>query len=64
MPLFETAIMKIYLTAEQPDVAAVIEEIQLKCFNAKIEASSQPIQRPTFFHSQIMCFRSHSICAE
>ena len=29
-----------YLTAEQPDVAAVIEEVQLKCFNAKTETSS------------------------
>ena len=29
-----------YLTAEQLDVAAVIEEVQLKCFNAKTETSS------------------------
>jgi hypothetical protein len=33
--IIETAIKKIYFTAEQPDGAAVIEEIQLKCFNAK-----------------------------
>ena len=33
--IIETAIKKIYFTAEQPDVAAVIEEVQLKCFNAK-----------------------------
>ena len=38
--IIETAIKKIYLTAEQPDVAAVIEEVQLKCFNAKTETSS------------------------
>ncbi len=43
---FETAIKKIYLTAEQPDVAAVIEEVQLKCFNAKTETSSAA--DPTF----------------
>ena len=33
--IIETAIKKIYLTAEQPDVAAVIEEVQLQCFKAK-----------------------------
>ena len=38
--IIETAIKKIYLTAEQPDVAAVIEEVQLKCFDAKTETSS------------------------
>ena len=38
--IIETAIKKIYLTAEQPGVAAVIEEVQLKCFNAKTETSS------------------------
>jgi putative transposase len=35
--IIETAIKKIYLTAEQPDVAAVIEEVQLQCFKAKIK---------------------------
>ena len=53
-----------YLTAEQPDVAAVIEEVQLKCFNAKTETSSAADPATDFRHSQIMCFRSHSICAE
>jgi hypothetical protein len=38
--IIETGIKKIYLTAEQPDVAAVIEEVQLKCFNANTETSS------------------------
>jgi putative transposase len=33
--IIETAIKKIYLTAEQPDVAAVIEKVQLQCFKAK-----------------------------
>ena len=33
--IIETAIKKIYRTAEQLDVAAVIEEVQFKCFNAK-----------------------------
>jgi hypothetical protein len=63
-PIIETAIKKIYLTAEQPDVAAVIEEVQLKCFNAKTETSSAADPATDFCHSQIMCFRSHSICAE
>ena len=62
--IIETAIKKIYLTAEQPDVAAVIEEVQLKCFNAKTETSSAADPATDFRHSQIMCFRSHSICAE
>jgi hypothetical protein len=35
--IIEPAIKKIYLTAEQPDVAAVIEEVQLQCFKAKIK---------------------------
>jgi putative transposase len=34
--IIEAAINKIYLKAEQPDVAAVIEEVQLQCFKAKI----------------------------
>ena len=62
--IIETAIKKIYLTAEQPYVAAVIEEVQLKCFNAKTETSSAADPATDFRHSQIMCFRSHSICAE
>ena len=62
--IIETAIKKIYLTAEQPNVAAVIEEVQLKCFNAKTETSSAADPATDFRHSQIMCFRSHSICAE
>jgi putative transposase len=35
--IIETAIQKIYLTAEQPDVAAGIEEVELQCFKAKIK---------------------------
>ena len=62
--IIETAIKKIYLTAEQPDVAAVIEEVRLKCFKAKTETSSAADPATDFRHSQIMCFRSHSICAE
>jgi hypothetical protein len=46
------------------NVAAVIEEIQLKYFNAKTETSSATDPATDFRHSQIMCFRSHSICAE
>jgi hypothetical protein len=38
--IIDTAIKKIYLTAEQPAVAAVIEEVQLKCFTARTETSS------------------------
>ena len=60
----ETAIKKSYLTTEQPDVAAVIDEVQLKCFNAKTETSSAADPATDFVHSQIICFRSHSICAE
>jgi putative transposase len=35
--IIETAIKKIYLTAERPDVAAVVEEVQLQCFKNKIK---------------------------
>jgi putative transposase len=35
--IIETAINKVYLTAEQPPVTAVIEEVQLQCFKAKIK---------------------------
>jgi putative transposase len=35
--IIETAIKKIYLTAEQPDVAAVVEEVHLQCFKGKIK---------------------------
>ena len=46
------------------DHRAVIEEVQLKCFNAKTETSSAADPAIDFRHSQIMCFRSHTICAE
>jgi hypothetical protein len=45
--IIETAIKKIYLTA---DVTAVIEEVQLKCFNAKTETSSAA-DPATYFRS-------------
>jgi putative transposase len=35
--IIETAIKKIYLTAERPDVAAVVEEVQLQCYKSKIK---------------------------
>lgn len=35
--IIETAINKIYLTAEQPHVTAVIEEVELQCFKAKLQ---------------------------
>jgi putative transposase len=35
--IIETAIEKIYLTAEQPHMSAVIEEVELKCFQAKLK---------------------------
>jgi putative transposase len=35
--IIETTINKVYLTAEQPPVTAVIEEVQLQCFKAKIK---------------------------
>jgi putative transposase len=35
--IIESAVNKIYLKAEQPDVAAVIEEVQLQCFKANIK---------------------------
>jgi putative transposase len=35
--IIDTAINKIYLTAERPNAAAVIEEVNLQCFKAKIE---------------------------
>jgi hypothetical protein len=62
-PIIQTAIKKIYLTAEQPNGAAVIEEVQLKCFNATTETSSAADPATDFRHSQIMCIHSHSICA-
>ena len=38
--IIDTAINKIYLTAECPNAAAVIEEVNLQCFKAKIERPS------------------------
>jgi putative transposase len=35
--IIEAAIKKIYLTAEQPQVTAVIEEVELQCFKAKLK---------------------------
>jgi putative transposase len=35
--IIDTAISKIYLTAERQNAAAVIEEVRLQCFKAKIE---------------------------
>ena len=35
--IVETAIKKIYLTAERPAAAAVIEEVQLQCFKSGIK---------------------------
>src|SRR6266403_650353 len=35
-------IKKIYLTAERPDVAAVVEEVNLQCFNSKIKGKPAP----------------------
>jgi len=35
--IIDTAINKIYLKAEKPNVAAVIEEVHLQCFKGKIE---------------------------
>jgi putative transposase len=35
--IIESAIQKIYLTAEQPPVSAVIEEVALQCFKAKLK---------------------------
>jgi putative transposase len=35
--IIENAIKKIYLKAEQPDVAAVVEEVWLQCFKNKIK---------------------------
>jgi putative transposase len=36
--IIDTAINKIYLKAEKPNVAAVIEEVHLQCFKGKIES--------------------------
>jgi putative transposase len=36
--IIDTAINKIYLKAERPNVAAVIEEVHLQCFKGKIES--------------------------
>src|SRR5208283_3201419 len=36
------AIKKIYLKAERPDVAAVIEEVNLQCFKSKITSKPAP----------------------
>ena len=35
--IIETAIKKIYLTAERPNVSAVVEEVQLQCLKNKIK---------------------------
>src|SRR5207244_4474320 len=40
--IIDAAIKKIYLTAERPDVAAVIEKVNLQCFNSKIKGKPAP----------------------
>ena len=35
--IIEAAIKKIYLKAERPDVASVVEEVRLQCFKSKIK---------------------------
>jgi putative transposase len=35
--IIETAIQKIYLKAERPNIAAVMEEVQLQCFKSGIK---------------------------
>jgi putative transposase len=40
--IIDTAIKKIYLTAERPDVTAVIEEVDLQCFKHKIKKKPHP----------------------
>src|SRR6202011_3602740 len=39
--IIDAAIKKIYLTAERPDVAAVVEEVNLQCFNSKIKGKAR-----------------------
>jgi hypothetical protein len=39
--IIDAAIKKIYLTAERPDVAAVVEEVSLQCFNNKIKGRAR-----------------------
>jgi len=40
--IIDAAIRKIYLTAERPDVAAVIEDVYLQCFKNKIDKKPAP----------------------
>jgi putative transposase len=40
--IIDAAIRKIYLTAERPDAAAVIEEVYLQCFKRKIKEKPSP----------------------
>jgi putative transposase len=40
--VIDAAIKNIYLTAERPDVAAVIEEVYLQCFKGKIKKKPAP----------------------
>ena len=35
--IIQAAIKKIYLVAEQPQITAVIEEVNLQCFKAKLK---------------------------
>ena len=44
--IIETAIKKIYLTEEQPDVAAVIEEVHMQCFKASIKKTTPHHRTP------------------
>jgi transposase len=40
--IIDAAIRKIYLKAERPDVAAVIEEVYLQCYKSKIKKRPAP----------------------
>jgi hypothetical protein len=53
--IIESAMNKIYLKAEQPDVAAVIEEVQLQCFKANIK---KPRAARRFVSCYLSCLNS------
>jgi len=69
--IIDAAIKKIYLTAERPDVAAVVEEANLQCFNCvnslahwQIITESESIKEPrgrshSQSYSQIALLHSH-----
>jgi putative transposase len=58
--IIEAAIKKIYLVAEQPQITAVIEEVELQCFKAKLKKPGANTLRSRQLRKQPRPLADHS----